>query len=460
MKRLHSLLVGIFCPFLLFGQLTIQVTSVPTTTPDEPIYIAGNFNQWKVGDPTTKMQRREDGTFSITLPMSLSALAYNFNRGTAATIETDSSGKSRALRLEEYRTGKKTISNYIVGWEGAPNNSTADPNVRVLAHAFQIPELNRTRRIWLYLPPDYYSDTSKQYPVAYMFHGQQLFDMATGNGEEWKIDETLNKFHAEGQKGCIVVGIEDGPKSELMISEKGKETVTTEGRAFGEFIVKSLKPFVDGHFRTKTSRLQTAIGGSVEGGMMAMYMAMAYQNIFSKALIFSPLFNDISFDYAGLATKKFSMNYYFVTGTDESPDKADNIEKMVKLLKTKGYAKSELFVTSKIDGEQTEWFWSREFANAYKWLFKEVPVLLQEGILDARVNLAAVSTTANLTIESIEDLKYVNVEVYDNAQRLLAVEPLKDVRSVDVSYLKEGEYHIVGIRSGEVLFVKRFVKKK
>lgn len=459
MKRLHLTLVSIFCPFLLFGQLTIQLTSIPTTTPDEPIYIAGNFNKWKVGDPAMKMQRKEDGTFSITLPMSVAALAYNFNRGTSATIEGDSLSQPRALRLEEYKTGKKTINNYIVSWEGVPNNSTADPNVRVINHAFKIPQLNRTRRIWLYLPPDYDNDVSKEYPVAYMFHGQQLFDMATGNGEEWKIDETLNKFHAQGQKGCIVVGVEDGPKSELLISEKGKETVTLEGRAFGEFIVNTLKPFIDTHFRTKKSRLQTAIGGSVEGGMMAMYMAMTYQNVFSKALVFSPVFNGISFDYAAQSVKKFSMNYYFVTGTDESPDKADNIEKMVKLLKAKGYAKSELFVTSKIDGEQTEWFWSREFANAYKWLFKEVPVLLQEGILDAKVNLAAIATNGNLTIESVEDLKYANIEVYDNTQRLLAVEPLKDTRTVNVSYLKEGEYHLVGIRNGEVLFVKRFVKK-
>lgn len=459
MKKLQILFMGIFCPFLLFGQLTIQVTSTPTLTPDEPLYIAGNFNQWKIGDSATKMLRKEDGTYSVTLPLSVSALAYNFNRGTSATIEGDSVGKPRALRLEEYTSGKKTIYNHIRGWINVENNSTADPNVRVISHAFAMPQLKRTRRLWVYVPPDYDSNPSKQFPVIYMLHGQQLFDMATGNGEEWKIDESLNKYYSQNDKGCIVVGIEDGPKSELGLSEKDKNGATTEGKALGEFIVKTLKPYVDTHFRTKKSRLQTGIGGSVEGGMMALYMATAYQEVFSKAVIFSPIFDEGAFDFISKATKKFSVNYYFVAGTDETPDKDEDIERMVKLLRTKGYAKSELLVSTKIDGEQTEWFWSREFARAYKWLFKEVPILLQEGILDARVNLANITTTDNLTIESVEDLQYSNIEVYDNSQRLLSVEPLSKNRIVSVNYLKEGDYHLVGVRSGEVLFVKRFTKK-
>ncbi|HCT71851.1 MAG TPA: hypothetical protein DF409_13560, partial [Bacteroidales bacterium] len=58
---------------------------------------------------------------------------------------------------------------------GSGNNSTAAPNVQIMDEDFFIPQLNRSRRIWIYLPPDY--DTSgRNYPVLYMHDGQNLFD--------------------------------------------------------------------------------------------------------------------------------------------------------------------------------------------------------------------------------------------------------------------------------------------
>ena len=81
---------------------------------------------------------------------------------------------------------------------------TAAPNVWVMDDAFNIPQLGRTRRIWIYLPHNYH-ESEENYPVIYMHDGQNLFDQATAFDKEWGIDETLNSLLAR----CIIVGIDN-----------------------------------------------------------------------------------------------------------------------------------------------------------------------------------------------------------------------------------------------------------
>ena len=82
--------------------------------------------------------------------------------------------------------------------------ATGQHNVFVIDEAFYMPQLNRIRRIWIYLPQGY-NDSDKRYPVIYMHDGQNLFDESTAIGQEWQIDETLNTMLAE----TIIVGIDN-----------------------------------------------------------------------------------------------------------------------------------------------------------------------------------------------------------------------------------------------------------
>ncbi len=77
---------------------------------------------------------------------------------------------------------------------------TASPNVKIIDTAFFIPQLNRKRRIWIYLPPEYEA-TRGHYPVLYMHDGQNLFDNATSYAGEWGIDEYLDSISSRGEKG-------------------------------------------------------------------------------------------------------------------------------------------------------------------------------------------------------------------------------------------------------------------
>src|SRR5687768_5349467 len=106
------------------------------------------------------------------------------------------------MRLQKNYAGGQ---NFTTGNKMVHTGKMAE-NVYIFDEAFYMPQLDRSRRIWLYLPPEY-SSSHKHYPVLYMHDGQNLFDANTAfGGEEWGIDETLNAI----KNKCIIVGIDNG----------------------------------------------------------------------------------------------------------------------------------------------------------------------------------------------------------------------------------------------------------
>ena len=210
MKKLLLLILLITSQLSLFAQLTVRLTSVPPNTPlSDKIYIVGNFNNWNPSDTSKIMTRQNDGSYKITFTPSVTALEYKFTRGAWTSVEGSASGGEIGNRTFTYNNGVQSLDNQVLGWKDLLQNSTAAANVRILSTNFSMPQLNRTRRIWIYLPPQY-ADTSKRFPVMYMQDGQNLFDRATSFSGEWEVDETLNKLAPAGDKGCIVVGIDNG----------------------------------------------------------------------------------------------------------------------------------------------------------------------------------------------------------------------------------------------------------
>ena len=59
----------------------------------------------------------------------------------------------------------------------------------------EAPQLQTTKKIWLYLPENY-TQTTKKYPVLYLHDAQNLFDATTSYAGEWQIDETLDSLKA------------------------------------------------------------------------------------------------------------------------------------------------------------------------------------------------------------------------------------------------------------------------
>ncbi len=210
MKKPFSFLVLLFLAIGLFAeQLTIIITSIPENTPPgDNIFVAGDFTGWNPGDPAFMLTENTNGQPEISFEAA-GSIEFKFTRGSWETVEGSENGGF--LPNRSFVMGSDdTLQVTILSWEDTGGiNHTAAENVVVIDEEFFIPQFNRYRRVWLYLPPDYES-SGKDYPVLYMHDGQNLFDAATSFAGEWEVDESLNDLFADGKDVPIVVGIDNG----------------------------------------------------------------------------------------------------------------------------------------------------------------------------------------------------------------------------------------------------------
>ena len=132
--------------------------------------------------------------------------------------------------------------------------------------SFYMPQLDRYRNVWVYLPPDY-NNSEKRFPVLYMHDGQNLFEDSTSFVGEWRVDETLDSLQKAGGQVGIVIGIENDGRyrmDEYMPNVHPKYG-GGEGAKYVSFIAETLKPYVDSVYKTKSDAAFTGIGGSSFG---------------------------------------------------------------------------------------------------------------------------------------------------------------------------------------------------
>lgn len=229
----------------------------------------------------------------------------------------------------------------------------------------------------VYLPPGYDEDLERRYPVLYMQDGQNLFDNATAFSGEWGVDETLDSLRARGDRGVIVVGVDHGGDRRLdeYSPWRNARYGGGEGDAYADFLAHTLKPYVDAHYRTLADRQHTAIAGSSMGGLISLYAALKYPDVYGRAAIFSPSlwFSPQIYAVARRARPRPGTRMYFVIGGREGStpeEEVRNQARMVDTLAAAGFRPGrdvQAFVRP--DGAHAEWFWRREFPAAYQWLF-------------------------------------------------------------------------------------------
>ena len=450
----------IFCNFSnpIPGQLTINVASIPPSTPPgEDIYIAGNFNNWNPGSPSYILTDHGDGTYSITFTPPAGQVEYKFTRGSWETVEGTASGDYRPNRVFSYNGGVHNIDVVIEGWEGGGGNHTAEPNVYIIDEDFHIPQLNRTRRIWIYLPPDYDS-TAKHYPVIYMHDGQNLFDEYYSFAGEWKIDESMNELFEDGDYGAIVVGIDNGGSERL---NEYSPWVNPgygggDGELYAEFLVNTLKPFIDSNYRTLMGREYTAIAGSSLGANISLYAGIEYQEVYSKIGIFSPAFwfSDSAYMHVVEEGITQDMRIYFVAGDNESSSMIPDMMAMYDTLIYAGVEENDLHLIHHADGAHSEWYWAREYPDAYEWLFEGTvlshhpPRIVKDFIFPNPADKILRIQTGEFNIpykiySPVGNLVMSSKTVYD---------------SIDITRLPPG-FYLLEIESGnEVVYLSRFIK--
>ncbi len=243
--------------------------------------------------------------------------------------------------------------------------STASKSVSTFS--IEAPQLNCSKKIWLYLPKEY-TTSKKKYPVIYMHDGQNLFDSKTSYVGEWNIDEKLDSLNAQ----VIVVGIEHGNEKRIdeLTPYKNEKYGGGNGDNYLEFIVKTLKPKIDFTYRTKPNTVNTVIMGSSLGGLISYYALLKYPEVFGKAGVFSPAFwiNPKIFELTK-NTKTLDSKMYFLCGDNESTDMVPDVNKM-EILVSDIRCSCRHLTRKKIvkGGQHNEKLWRDNFVTIFKWL--------------------------------------------------------------------------------------------
>ena len=262
---------------------------------------------------------------------------------------------------------------------------------KIESFEIEIPQLDRARKVWVYLP-DGYEKGSKRYPVIYMHDGQNLFyDELTAYGAAWHVDKTLDDIYATTGNACIVVGVECLP--ERRFSEYSPWKISPfplhdkreiprdgincggEGEEYSDFFANTLKAYVDAHYDTDPSRQATAVAGSSMGGLISCYLGLKYQQVYGTMGLFSSYtdFNRGQYYRFLKSTPQTEAQHAFVycggkEWGDDKPRNSRMLAQSIELYKTlaKRGVSCQLALDSELPHYETAWeIYFRDFAQDF-----------------------------------------------------------------------------------------------
>ena len=251
-----------------------------------------------------------------------------------------------------------------MGWERYAGE-TVTGDVRVLRG-----ELDRD--LLAYLPPSQ-GLPGRRFPVVYMHDGQNLFDEATANTGEWRVDETMEALAAEGLE-AIVVGIPHAG------DRRGHEYAGEGARHYLDFVVDGIRPLVESAFAVDPRRESTGIAGSSLGGISSLHALYAHPDVFGFAGVLSPAFwwsGDERWHELVEREPPPRVRIYMDVGDDEGEGDesirrayVDGFQRMDALLRDKGYDDDELRTVLEPGGVHLESAWARRLPDALRFLLR------------------------------------------------------------------------------------------
>ena len=244
---------------------------------------------------------------------------------------------------------------------------------------FECKDMIYKRGIFIWLPPNYSKDNGP-YSVIYFHDAQNLFlPSKSYSGYDWKVDETITKLRENKEiKPCIVVGIPNSPArdSELNLS-------TRDGKAYCNFVINEVMPFIKKRFPVSKSRGDHIIAGSSMGGLMSFQMAYENPNVFGGAICMSSAFHrkisNIMDKVKNSTHVPLNVKFYIDTGEFEIVEeeyKDENIttlyQEMLDILKQKGFREDVNLKSYFHKGaKHHEKYWAERLNIPLKFLLKK-----------------------------------------------------------------------------------------
>lgn len=362
--------------------------AAPADTPEyDVIFISGNSPELGNWNPGLVRLVKKDGVHSLDLEVRAGVpLEYKYTRGNWDTVEKGADFSELANRRFTAQASAG-ISDTILNWADRkpylPEQRTVTGTL--LYHRdFYSRALKNKRTLAVWLPPSYAASRGRRYPVIYMHDGQNLFDKATAFiGEEWGADEAAAALAAQDPAlEAIVVGVYNtGDRLAEYTPHRDGARGGGKGRAYAKFIVKEVKPFIDGAYRTLKDRNNTFTAGSSLGGVISLYLLLEYPKVFSGAGALSPSLYWADGALPALAGRKAAagkMKIWLSMGTEEgngsAPDPVEQARELRARLLGKGFVENRDLVYVEAQGARhSEKHWARQVPALFRFLLQPGP---------------------------------------------------------------------------------------
>jgi len=274
------------------------------------------------------------------------------------------------------------------------------------------------------------------------------------------VDETLNNLFDEGDYGVIVIAIDNGGSHRIdeYCPWENPAYGGGEGAAYLNFIVETLKPQIDADYRTLPGREYTGIAGSSLGALISKYGLIEHSDVFSKAGCFSPAYwiNTEVYAFVGSSDKQNPMKVYMNAGTTEGNGSVvGDVNGMEGALENAGFTSDEIVKIFHTDGAHSEWYWAREFEEAYQWLFGDLNLTNNQEELPETINIHPNPVNDYLHIKNFTQLKNPRYEITNLEGKKIKNGDL-DSAILNMKSLPNGTY-IINIFSGGKLVLVEIV---
>ena len=288
----------------------------------------------------------------------------------------------------EDNTIELAFNDYVSGWELSSRRfypytygkESSEPKYKRQTFDYQ----KRTKDVLIWTPEDYDAESEEKYSVIYMTDGQNLFDTSATSTGSWGVAESALAMMSQTDYKFIIVGIAnaDGWRDDELTPDIGEvlseEYEDGHGEYFCDFLVKTVKPYIEENYNVYTDREHNSVCGSSSGGIESFYIAMEHPDLFGSVGALSPaflLYSDRTWiDYLG--KRDFSAGHPFVYIYSGS-SKTDSLESMIALqaevmpdnLATIGYPEDKIVYKEYTDGVHNEMYWRAVFPDYLKYAF-------------------------------------------------------------------------------------------
>lgn len=266
------------------------------------VYLAADFCGWKMDEH--KMSPCDEG-FSVTLPLSEGFYHYKFyvdGNWVSDDCNPHRSGSYGNSIMFVHMDPKV----YGIRPQHPPHRDYHRPHSDGSHFQVLCPELPPdiashgilARLVFVYLPPSYFSDPGRRFPVVYAHDGQNVFSTPEHHGGPyrggWYLDAKLDHLWSQGAlPEFILVAV---PNSDFVcIGNRTREYCTeqfsdTAHDPFIRYLTEVVKVDVDRRFRTLPDSQNTVTLGASMGGLLSFVLAMTHPQVFSCAICMSPSF--------------------------------------------------------------------------------------------------------------------------------------------------------------------------